>query len=660
MSETKNPLEEWAPNSGALPSPEPEQPVLKIKRTQRLRTKPVATGEATKVSDSPSSSSVAAPQEALDFSGGSEALPSKRAVRQKVVDSTQAASATTFPTQTTSASGDNSPAPKRRQRTPRKKTSSASLEPATTPGTQTQTPIATSPTPDLQPPEHMEKQSSQQEAHAAADHAASDGADHAVCDASAGPETPAASEVSAVPAASPCDKDSAAGAGTSEDPQEISTREQHELRKARRRFRRWRERQRERRKASNGENSCLSGADSPGNCEGQNDAMRSEVSEPEQTNSNGFPEDQEPVFAEGVLEISGKGFGFLRERSRNYLAADTDIFVTPEVIRKYGLRDGVFIRGQLRKGSRGPQLFKLTEYEGRDPNTARSLPVFEELTVLNPLEWIRLETTPERYTTRVIDLIAPIGKGQRGLLVAPPRTGKTTLLQHIAEAVQKNHPSMKLIVLLVDERPEEVTELKRCLPGAELFASSNDCELKSHTHIAQLAVERARRLVELGEDVFLVMDSLTRIGRAFNNVQSGGGRTMSGGVDTRALEIPRKLFASARNTEEAGSLTIIATALIETGSRMDELIFLEFKGTGNMELVLDRKISDLRIYPAVDIFQSGTRREELLLPADCLQKINVIRRGLAGHKPQEAIERLLFFLRKYPTNEEMLRNIPVS
>jgi transcription termination factor Rho len=224
--------------------------------------------------------------------------------------------------------------------------------------------------------------------------------------------------------------------------------------------------------------------------------------------------------------------------------------------------------------------------------------------------------------------------------------------------VVKNHPEMKLLILLVDERPEEVTEIRRTVPTAELMASSNDSDIKTHTRIAQLCIDRARRLVEMGKDVFVLMDSLTRIGRAFNNAQGGGGRTMSGGVDARALEIPRKLFASARNTEEAGSLTIMATALIETNSRMDELIFQEFKGTGNMEIVLDRKISDQRIYPAIDIFQSGTRREELLIPEEDLHKISLIRRGLAGHKPIEAIERLLFFIRKYPTNEQLLKNLP--
>jgi transcription termination factor Rho len=258
-----------------------------------------------------------------------------------------------------------------------------------------------------------------------------------------------------------------------------------------------------------------------------------------------------------------------------------------------------------------------------------------------------------------MDLMTPIGKGQRGLIVAPPRTGKTTLLQHIGESVVKNHPEMKLIILLVDERPEEVTEIRRTVPQAEMMASSNDADLKSHTRIAQLAMERAKRLVEAGFDVFMLLDSITRVGRAFNNAMTGGGgRTMSGGIDARAMEIPRKIFAAARNTEEAGSLTIMATALIETGSKMDEVIFQEFKGTGNMELVLDRKISDQRIYPAVDIFLSGTRREELLLQSWELDKINVIRRGLAGHKPIEAIERLLSFLRKFPTNAQMLTSLP--
>jgi transcription termination factor Rho len=366
----------------------------------------------------------------------------------------------------------------------------------------------------------------------------------------------------------------------------------------------------------------------------------------------------EPVYGEGLIEVSGKGFGFLRDPKRNYVQSPQDIFVTPEVVRKHALRDGLWIKGEIRRGSRGPQLFKLTEINGEDPDRYRNLPVFEELTSINPVERIRLETVPDRYTTRVMDLMTPIGKGQRGLIVAPPRTGKTTLLQHIADAVVRNHPETSLIILLVDERPEEVTEIRRTVPKADIMASSNDSDIKSHTRIAQLAIERAKRLVEANRDVFVLMDSLTRVGRAFNNASAGSGRTMSGGMDSRAMEIPRKLFAAARNTEEAGSLTIMATALIETGSKMDELIFQEFKGTGNMEMVLDRQISDQRTYPSVDIFKSGTRREELLLPERDLEKINTIRRGLAGHRPTEAIERLLSFLRKFPTNAQMLREIP--
>jgi transcription termination factor Rho len=360
---------------------------------------------------------------------------------------------------------------------------------------------------------------------------------------------------------------------------------------------------------------------------------------------------------EGVVEISGKGFGFIRDYKRGFTPHPQDIFVTPELVRKYNLRDGQWLKGDTRRSSRGSQLCRVAEVNGGAPELARTLPAFDELTVVSPMERITLETTPERTTTRVIDLFAPIGKGQRGIIVAPPRTGKTTLLQHIADAVVKKHPEIKLIILLIDERPEEVTDIRRTVPHAEVMASSNDMDVKSHTRVAQLAIERAKRLVESGQDVFVLLDSITRVGRAFNNASTGG-RTGSGGLDNRALEIPRRLFAAARNTEEAGSLTIVATALIETGSLMDDRIFQEFKGTGNMELVLDRKISDQRIYPAIDIFQSGTRREELLIPADDLHKISLIRRGLAGHKPMEAIERLLFFLKKFPTNAQMLAGIP--
>lgn len=370
------------------------------------------------------------------------------------------------------------------------------------------------------------------------------------------------------------------------------------------------------------------------------------------------PEPEELVEVEGYCEVSGKGFGFLRDPKRAFMPHPADVFVTPEAVKKYGLRDGFWLKVEARKGHRGLQVHRVVAINDCDPELAKTWPSFEDLTTISPLERYRLETTPDRYTTRVMDLMTPIGKGQRGLIVAPPRTGKTTLLQHIADAMVKNHPEVKLLILLVDERPEEVTEIKRTVPSAELWASSNDMDVKSHTRVATLAIERARRLVECGKDVFILLDSITRLGRAFNNAVSGGGRTMSGGVDSRALEVPRKIFAAARNTEEAGSLTIVATALIETGSRMDDLIFQEFKGTGNMELVLDRKVSDQRVYPAVDIFQSGTRRDELLIPADDLHKISIIRRGLAGHKPLEAIERILSFLKKFPTNAQMLREIP--
>jgi transcription termination factor Rho len=369
------------------------------------------------------------------------------------------------------------------------------------------------------------------------------------------------------------------------------------------------------------------------------------------------PLEEELYSGEGIIEISGKGFGFLRDARRGFAQNAADVFVSPEMVRRYNLRDGQWVKGDVRKGGRGQQMHRIESINDDDPERSRFYPAFEELTVINPQEPLRMETRPDRYTTRVIDLVAPIGKGQRGLIVAPPRTGKTTMLQHIADALVKNHPDVKLLILLVDERPEEVTEIKLTVPTAEIMASSNDMDVRSHTRIAELAIERAKRLVESGRDVFILLDSITRLGRAFNNALSGGGRTMSGGIDARALEIPRRLFAAARNTEEAGSLTIVATALIETGSRMDELIFQEFKGTGNMELVLDRKIAEQRIYPAVDIFQSGTRREELLIPADALQKIHFIRRGLAGCRPMDAIDRLLFYLKKFPTNEQMLREI---
>ena len=368
-----------------------------------------------------------------------------------------------------------------------------------------------------------------------------------------------------------------------------------------------------------------------------------------------------PEDCAGLLELTpGKGFGFLRPRERNFAPLPTDPFVTPEMVRNLGLRDGLWVEAVMRRGGRGPQVIEIKSVNGRPPEAYRLLPLFEELTAINPNKRYILETSASRYTTRLIDFISPIGRGQRGLIVAPPRAGKTTILQHIAEAVRQNYPDIKLIVLLVDERPEEVTEISRAIPGAEIMASNNDRDPREHIRIAALAMERARRLVEAGEHVFMLLDSITRLARAFNNAirgHGGGKGSLSGGVDARALEGARRMFASARNTREAGSLTIVGTALVETNSRADDLIFQEFKGTGNMELVLDRKIAQQYIYPAVDIFKSGTRREELLLPPHQMEKVHVIRRGLAGHKPVEAVERLIHFMERFNNNAQLLVEI---
>jgi transcription termination factor Rho len=364
-----------------------------------------------------------------------------------------------------------------------------------------------------------------------------------------------------------------------------------------------------------------------------------------------------PEPAEGVLELNLKGHGFLRMRERMFAQHPLDPFVHADTIRQIGLREGMLVKGIAQKGPRGLQITSISEVNGRVPESVRDLPLFEELKAINPNKRISFETTKDRITTRVIDMFTPVGRGQRGLIVAPPRTGKTTLLQHIAESIVQNHPGMHLIILLVDERPEEVTEFKRIFANAEVYASSNDQDIKSHTRISSFAIERAKRLVEAGEHVFMLMDSITRLARAFNNSKSGGA-TMSGGMGVGAMEIPRRLFAAARNTRGAGSLTILATALIETGSRMDDLIFLEFKGTGNMELVLDRKLAEQYYYPAVNIFKSGTRREELLLPPFQMDKIHMLRRGLAGGKPIDAIQRVITLCERYPSNAQMLVDLP--
>ncbi|MEO0017083.1 MAG: hypothetical protein RLZZ522_366 [Verrucomicrobiota bacterium] len=366
------------------------------------------------------------------------------------------------------------------------------------------------------------------------------------------------------------------------------------------------------------------------------------------------------IEADGLLELAPKGFGFLRIPGKNFEQARDDVFVTPETIRKYNLRLGQWIHGLYQEGPRGPQLVEISKINDMTPEEAAKLPHFDELKAINPTRRISFETTPERFTTRVVDIMAPVGRGQRGLIVSPPRSGKTTLLLHMAEAIREKYDegAIHLMVVLVDERPEEVTEFRRALPGAEIYASSNDEQARNHTRIAEIAIERAKRLVEAGKDVFLIMDSITRLARAYNgNMNNRGRGTGSGGITIGALEVPRRLFAAARNTRGGGSLTIMATALIQTNSRADEAIYMEFKGTGNMELVLDRKIAENYIYPAVDIFKSGTRREELLLADHMLHKIHLIRRGLSGHRPAEAMERLLFFLKKFPNNPQMLLEI---
>ncbi len=366
----------------------------------------------------------------------------------------------------------------------------------------------------------------------------------------------------------------------------------------------------------------------------------------------------EPEEHTGLLIITPKNYGFVRSLGGTASPDEDAVYVPADLIAQYHLRPHVQITGMAQPFERGHQMVSITSVNGLPPEEAAALPHFDELKAVNPSHRLAFETEPSRYTTRTLDLVAPVARGQRGLIVAPPRTGKTTLLMHIAEAVQENYSEdMHLMVLLVDERPEEVTEFRRTLPQAEVYASSNDSKVREHCQTAEMCIERAKRLVEAGKHVLLLLDSITRLARAYNNDQRGSGRTMSGGIDARALEIPRRLFAAARNTRTAGSLTILATALIETNSRMDDLIFQEFKGTGNMELVLNRRIAEMYIYPAVDILKSGTRREELILSEMSLDKIRLIRRALAGHKPVEAMERLLFFLRKYRNNAQMLLDL---
>jgi transcription termination factor Rho len=360
---------------------------------------------------------------------------------------------------------------------------------------------------------------------------------------------------------------------------------------------------------------------------------------------------------EGVLELHPKGYGFLRAPGRNYVPQTSDPYVAGPLIQKFKLREGLLLCGPLESARRGtaPRLGAIDLIEGLAPDKVRRRE-FDELTPIDPHEQIRLETGREPLTTRVMDLLTPIGKGQRGLIVAPPRTGKTVLLQHIAHAVVTNHPEMHLIMLLIDERPEEVTEIRRAAKG-EVIASSSDRNTAEHIRTAQLVLERARRLTEQGKQVFVLLDSLTRLARAFNKTSNSGGRTLSGGVDIRAMEVPKRLFGTARAFEEGGSLTVLGTVLVETGSRMDEVIFQEFKGTGNMELVLERKLADRRVYPAMDIAQSGTRKEERILAPEVLKAVTLLRRSLTQLPPVQAMESLLQQLAKYASNDDFLQKV---
>jgi len=368
---------------------------------------------------------------------------------------------------------------------------------------------------------------------------------------------------------------------------------------------------------------------------------------------------EEPVSllkGEGVLEILPDGFGFLRSMNNNYLAGSNDIYVSPSQIRKFNLKTGDYVYGQVRTPKENEKyhaLLKIEQINYKDPNDVLERKDFDELTPLYPMERIKLETTPGNMPARVMDLITPIGKGQRGLIVAPPRTGKTMLLQNIANSVTANHPEIKIIVLLIDERPEEVTDMKRSVK-AEVISSTFDEPPDRHIQVAEIVLERAKRLVEYGYDVLILLDSITRLARAYNSVIPPSGKVLSGGLDSNALQKPKRFFGAARNVEGDGSLTIIATALIDTGSRMDDVIFEEFKGTGNMELHLDRGLSDRRIFPAIDITRSGTRKEELLVPKDQLNRIWILRKILIEMNDIDAMLFLLDKLSKTKTNKEFL------
>jgi len=369
-----------------------------------------------------------------------------------------------------------------------------------------------------------------------------------------------------------------------------------------------------------------------------------------QTEQSGF------IFSEGVLEVLPDGFGFLRAPDYNYLPGPDDIYVSPSQIRKFDLQTGDTVSGQIRPPKEGERYFALIKVEAvnfEGPDQAREKLFFENLTPLYPQERLRLETAPGALAGRVMDLLTPIGKGQRGLIVAPPRTGKTMLLQSIAQSVSANHPEVYLIVLLIDERPEEVTDMQRSVDG-EVISSTFDEPAQRHVQVAEMVIEKAKRLVEHRKDVLILLDSITRLARAYNTVIPPSGKVLSGGLDSNALQKPKRFFGAARNIEEGGSLTIMATALIDTGSRMDDVIFEEFKGTGNMEINLDRRLVDKRVFPAIDILKSGTRKEELLLPREDLNRIWVLRKVLNPLSPVEAMELLLDKLRKTSSNAEFL------
>lgn len=363
------------------------------------------------------------------------------------------------------------------------------------------------------------------------------------------------------------------------------------------------------------------------------------------------------ILGEGVVEVLQDGFGFLRSSDSNYLPGPDDIYVSPSQIRKFGLRTGDTVEGPIRSPKDGERYFallKVNTINFEDPEKIKHKIHFDNLTPLYPDERLKLEVqdpTKKDFSPRVIDIVAPIGKGQRALIVAPPRTGKTVLLQNIAQSITTNHPECYLIVLLIDERPEEVTDMQRSVKG-EVVSSTFDEPASRHVQVAEMVIEKAKRLVEHGRDVVILLDSITRLGRAYNTVVPSSGKVLTGGVDANALQRPKRFFGAARNIEEGGSLTIVATALIDTGSRMDEVIFEEFKGTGNSEIVLDRKVADKRIFPAIDILKSGTRKEELITPKSDLQKTYVLRRILNPMGPQDAIEFLIDKLRQTKQNSE--------